>query len=63
MAPVLLSSSRVLPNLNGKLAVEGGILLTAGVLILMTFFGPQSFNSSKLRLLSFSHLVSPLGYS
>ena len=62
IAPVLLSSSMVLPNLNGKLAAECGILLTVGALILMTVFGPQSWSSSKLRLLSFSPSGSPLGY-
>ena len=58
---VLLSSSMFLPNLSGRLAAEGGILLTAGVFILI--FGPQSFTSSKVRLLSFSQPRSPLSYN
>lgn len=49
------------------MAVECGIAAAVvavvdGRLILVKFFGPQSFNSSKLRFIFFFPVKSSLGY-
>ena len=67
IAPVVLSSPVAPPPRAGWLLSVALLLLlllllTAGVLILVKFFGPQSFNSSKLRFIFFSPVKSSLGY-